>query len=131
MRFHDGFPNNVLAVNYNIVSVFLFRREPWSCASQKRESLTLVFVGQVSPTAFSLIESYSRVPAKHPFGGAISTLMNSQAYFSIDSLTAPPAGIFTERWILAVSYCAYMSPPRGQLPERCRLIFYKLFHPIY
>ena len=69
----------VLAVNYNIVSVFLFRREPWSCASQKRESLTPFFVGQVSPTAFSLIESYSRGPAKHPFGGAISTLMNGQA----------------------------------------------------
>ena len=58
----------LLAVNYNIVSVFLFWREPWSCASQKRESLTPFFVGQVSPTAFSLIESYSRGPAKHPFG---------------------------------------------------------------
>ena len=47
------------------------------CVAKKKESLTPVFVGQVSPTAFSLIESYSRLPAKHPFGGAISTLMNS------------------------------------------------------
>ena len=50
------------------------------CFAKKRESLTPFFVGQVSPTVFSLKESYSRSLAKHPFGGAISTLMNGQAY---------------------------------------------------
>ena len=66
----------------------------------KRESLTPVFVGQVSPTAFSLIESYSRDPAKHSFGGAISSLSLTR---SIDSQTAPPAGNCTGTWIVAVS----------------------------
>ena len=82
------------------------------CFAKKRFR-SRFFVGQVSPTAFSLKESYSRGLAKHLFGGAISTLMNGQAYFSIDSLTAPPAGNGTGAWIVDLSYCAYMSPPRG------------------
>ena len=58
------------------------------------------FVSQVSPTAFSLNESYSRDLAEHPLEAAIATLMNGQACVDVSLFKLADGAIY---WNLSES----------------------------
>ena len=61
---------------------------------KKEREFAPCFVSQVSPTAFSLNESYSRGLAEHPLEAANSTLMNGQACVDVSLFKLADGAIY-------------------------------------